>query len=312
MFLELKFGGIDVMGLTPPQYKLQADTELFNKYFQKFRYPAFGYTYLGYNLRDPRFSDKRIRKAITYAINKKDIIAGVLLGYGTPCTGPFPPESWAYNPDVRDLEYNPEKAKILLKEAGWEEGRDGILVKDGKAFEFTVLVNQGNDARLKTAQIIKENLKKTGIIMHIKVLEWQAMLHQFIDQKRFEAIIMGWGLSRDPDMYPRQKKAILTLSHTGMRRLTGFCSKGGAPSILKKEERSIEGFMKSSRKTSPIRSSMSLTPCRFFTKGSRESRKHRSVSGTILFIGMYRRIKLSGITECRSYRWSNSQKNSAA
>ena len=201
MFLELKFGGIDVMALTPPQYKLQADTELFKNYFQKFRYPAFGYTYLGYNLRDPRFSDRRIRKAITNAINKKDIIAGVLLGYGTPCTGPFPPESWAYNPDVRDSEYNPEKAKALLKEAGWEMGRDGILEKDGKPFEFTVLVNQGNDARLKTAQIIKENLKKTGIIMHIKVLEWQAMLHQFIDKKRFEAIIMGWGLSRDPDMY---------------------------------------------------------------------------------------------------------------
>ena len=201
MFLELKFGGIDVMALTPPQYKLQADTELFNKYFQKFRYPAFGYTYLGYNLRDPRFSDKRIRKAITFAINKKDIIAGVLLGYGTPCTGPFPPESWAYNPDVRDFEYNPEKAKALLKEAGWKEGRDGIIAKDGKVFEFTVLVDQGNDARMKTAQIIKENLKKAGIVMHIKVLEWQALLHQFIDKKRFEAIIMGWGLSRDPDLY---------------------------------------------------------------------------------------------------------------
>ena len=62
MFLELKFGGIDFMGLTPPQYKLQAHTELFNKYFQKFRYPAFGYTYLGYNLRDPRFSDKRMQE----------------------------------------------------------------------------------------------------------------------------------------------------------------------------------------------------------------------------------------------------------
>jgi peptide/nickel transport system substrate-binding protein len=201
MFLELKFGGIDFMGLTPPQYKLQANAEFFNKYFQKFRYPAFGYTYLGYNLLDRRFSDRRVRQAITHGINKKDIIAGVLLGYGTPCTGPFPPESWAYNPDVRDLEYNPEKSRKLLEEAGWEMGESGMLEKNGKAFEFTVLVNQGNDARLKTAQIIKENLKKIGIKMNIKVLEWQAMLHEFIDKKRFEAIIMGWALSRDPDMY---------------------------------------------------------------------------------------------------------------
>ncbi|MBI5204776.1 MAG: peptide-binding protein [Nitrospirae bacterium] len=201
MFLELKFGGIDVMGLTPPQYKLQANKGLFNKYFQKFKYPSFGYTYLGYNLLDPKFQDKRIRQALTHAINKKDIIAGVLLGYGTPCTGPFPPESWAYNSAAKDLEYNPEKSKKLFEEAGWRAGQSGLLEKNGKPFAFTVLVNQGNDARLKTAQIIKENLKAVGVEVNIKVLEWQALLHEFIDKKRFEAIIMGWALSRDPDIY---------------------------------------------------------------------------------------------------------------
>jgi peptide/nickel transport system substrate-binding protein len=201
MFLELKFGGIDFMSLTPPQYKLQANTEFFNKYFQKFIYPAFGYAYLGYNLLDPKFSHKKVRQAITYAINKRDIIDGVLLGYGTPCTGPFPPESWAYNRDVKDYPYDPEKARMLLKEDGWVEGKDNILQKNGKPFEFTVLVNQGNEERLKTAQIIKENLKRVGIRINIKVLEWQAMLHEFIDKKRFEAVIMGWALSRDPDIY---------------------------------------------------------------------------------------------------------------
>jgi peptide/nickel transport system substrate-binding protein len=200
-FLELKFGGIDYMALTPPQYKLQSDTPLFRRYFQKFRYPAFGYTYLGYNLLDPRFADRRVRRALSHAINKKDIIDGVLLGYGTPCTGPFPPESWAYNPDVRDIEYNPEKARNLLIEAGWKMGKDGIFYKDGRPFRFTVLVNQASDVRIKTAQIIKENLKKVGVIMDIKVLEWQALLHEFIDKKRFEAVILGWALSRDPDIY---------------------------------------------------------------------------------------------------------------
>ncbi len=201
MFLELKFGGIDFMGLTPPQYKLQAGKESFSRYFHKFRYPSFGYTYMGYNLLDPRFSDKRVRQAITHAINKKDIIAGVLLGHGTPCTGPFPPESWAFNPEVSDYEYDPDAAKKLFEEAGWKKGETGFLEKGGQSFEFTVLVNQGNEARLKTAQIIKENLKHLGVRMNIKVLEWQAMLHEFIDKKRFEAIIMGWGLSRDPDMF---------------------------------------------------------------------------------------------------------------
>lgn len=201
MFLELKFGGIDFMGLTPPQYKLQATTEFFSRHFQKFRYPAFGYTYMGYNFLDPRFADVRIRQALTYAINKQDIIAGVLLGYGTPCTGPFPPESWAYNTEVKGLGYDPGKSLALFREAGWEKGPGGLLVKDGKPFEFTVITNQGNEARLKTAQIIKEHLKRIGVKMDIKVLEWQALLHEFIDKRRFEAVIMGWSLSRDPDIF---------------------------------------------------------------------------------------------------------------
>ncbi|MBI3592663.1 MAG: peptide-binding protein, partial [Nitrospirae bacterium] len=201
MFLELKFGGIDFMGITPPQYKLQADTAFFKKYFQKFRYPSFGYTYLGYNLLNPVFSDKRVRQAIAHSINKKEIIAGVLLGYGTPCTGPFPPESWAFNRNAKDPEYNPDKALKLLSEAGWKKNPAGLLEKNGKTFSFTVITNQGNEARLKTAQIIKEQLKRVGIDMRIKVLEWQAMLHEFIDKKKFEAVIMGWSLSRDPDVY---------------------------------------------------------------------------------------------------------------
>jgi peptide/nickel transport system substrate-binding protein len=76
-----------------------------------------------------------------------------------------------------------------------------MLRKDGEPFRFTVLTNQGNAERLKSAQIIKENLKAVGIEMDIKVLEWQAFLHEFIDKKRFEAVILGWALSRDPDLY---------------------------------------------------------------------------------------------------------------
>ncbi len=201
MFLELKFGGIDYMGLTPPQYKLKSDTDYFRKRFQRFRHSAFGYTYLGFNLLDPRFSDKRVRKAIAYAINKEDIIKGVLLGYGRPCTGPFPPESWAYNPDVKDYPYNPEKALEILMSLGWRINSRGILEKDEREFSFTVLLNQGNNQRLLTAQIIKENLRKIGIDMKIQVMEWQTMLHQFIDKKRFEAVILGWALSRDPDQF---------------------------------------------------------------------------------------------------------------
>ncbi len=202
MFLELKFGGLDYMGLTPAQYKLQANTAYFERNFQKFRYPAFVYAYMGYNLLDSKFKDKEVRRALSHAINKQDIIDGVLLGYGTPATGPFLPGTWPYNPDVNEPEYDPELARKILAEAGWTPRPDGILVKDGEPFRFTVITNQGNNARILIAQIVKNNLKEVGIEVDIKVLEWQAMLHEFIDKKRFEAIILGWtGLAGDPDIY---------------------------------------------------------------------------------------------------------------
>lgn len=200
MFLELKFGGIDFMGLSPAQYKYYGEKSALKKYFNVFRYPSFSYTYIGYNLKNPLFSEKRVRQAIAHAINKKEIIEGVLLGYGTPCTGPFPPSSWAFNPDVKDFEYNPEKAKKILAELGWAPDRHGVLVKNGVRFSFVLLVNQGNEARLKTAQIIKEQLKKVGIELNIRVLEWQSFL-ELVTKRQFQAVLLGWSLSRDPDLY---------------------------------------------------------------------------------------------------------------
>jgi len=202
MFLELKSEGIDEAGLTPIQYARQTNTNYFKKNFNKFRYPSFGYTYLGYNLLDPRFKDKRVRQAISYAIDKEEIIDGVLLGLGRIGTGPFPPESWAYNPQVERYPYNPEKAKELLAQAEWiDSDGDGWLDKEGRIFEFTILINQGNEARRKTAEIIQRRLREVGIRVKIRVVEWTAFINEFVDKKRFETIILGWSLSRDPDSY---------------------------------------------------------------------------------------------------------------
>lgn len=200
MFMELRFGGIDYMALSPAQYKYYGQKSYFKKYFNVYIYPSFGYTYIGYNLKHPLFSEKKVRQAIAHAINKKEIIEGVLLGYGKPCTGPFPPASWAYNPYVKDFEYNPEKAKKIFYQLGWRIGQDGVLTKDGKKFSFTILVNQGNEARLKTAQIIKEQLKKVGIEIKIRVLEWQSFL-ELVTKRQFQAVLLGWSLSRDPDLF---------------------------------------------------------------------------------------------------------------
>ncbi len=202
MFLELKGGKIDIMGLTPIQYRRQTETKFFKENFRKFCYPVFSYTYLGFNLKNPLFKHKKVRQAISYAINKKEIVEGVLLGLGTVATGPYRPDMWYYNKNVKRYNYNPEYAKKLLKEEGWiDSNNDGILDKNGKKFEFTILTNQGNNNRLKTAEIIQRRLKKVGIKVHIRVIEWASFINEFIDKRRFQAVILGWSTGIDPDQY---------------------------------------------------------------------------------------------------------------
>jgi peptide/nickel transport system substrate-binding protein len=202
MFLELQAGGIDMMGLTPIQYTKQTDTDFFRKNFQKFRYPVFAYTYLGFNLRHPFFQDKKVRQAIAYAIDKNEIVDAVLFGLGSPATGPYVPNTWPYNSKVKKYEYNPEKAKKLLKEAGWEDTNgDGVLDKGGRDFEFTILTNLGNNLRKNTATIIQWRLRQVGIKVDIRVLEWSTFINEFIDKRRFEAVVLGWSIGVDPDQY---------------------------------------------------------------------------------------------------------------
>lgn len=202
MFLELKSGGLDWMGLSPIQYERQANTLFFEINFNKYQYLSFSYTYLGYNLKFPLFSDKRVRQAIAFAIDKDEILRGVLLGYGVKATGPYKPDTWFYNPDVRRYPYDPKMATALLAEAGWlDRDGDGWLDKEGRTFSFTTITNQGNSLRNRTAQIIQYRLKQIGIEMKIRTLEWTALINDFIDKRRFEAVILGWTLGQDPDIY---------------------------------------------------------------------------------------------------------------
>jgi peptide/nickel transport system substrate-binding protein len=201
MFQELLSGGVDMMGLNPLQYLRKSETRRIKENYRKFRYPANAFTYLGYNLASPLFSDKKVRQALAYAIDRQSIIDGVLMGLGQPCTGPFSYVSWAYNAKIRPYPYDPDRAKRMLEEAGWRDSSgDGIVEKDGRPFQFTILTNQGNGERIKASEIMQQNFKKVGIDAKIRVMEWQAFLEQ-IDKHSFDAIILGWSMSRDPDLY---------------------------------------------------------------------------------------------------------------
>nr|WP_245543831.1 peptide-binding protein [Maridesulfovibrio salexigens] len=201
-FLELKSGSLDEMGLTPQQYTFQTKGGNWERDFQKFKYLSFSYTYLGFNMESPFFKDVRVRRAINYAIDKEEIVKGVLLGMGYPAMGPYKPGTWVYNDKLKPYGYKPEQAKALLKEAGWTDtDGDGIIDRDGRPFSFTIITNQGNSLRIKAATIIQNRLKGIGIEVKIRTVEWAAFLKEFIMKGRFDATILSWNILQDPDSY---------------------------------------------------------------------------------------------------------------
>ncbi len=210
-FNELLAGQIDILGLTPYQWKFQTNNARFLNNFNKYKYMTPGYGYIGYNL-DPEkcklFLDKRVRQALSYAIDRDAIIKALDYGLGEKCYSPIHPSSWAYNPNVKKYEYNPELAKKLLAEAGWKDvDGDGILEKDvdgdGKLdkFRFTLMTSAGSDDIKKRAELIQSYWKKIGVDCQLKFIEWTVFLKNYVYPRNFEAIMLGWALGMDPDQY---------------------------------------------------------------------------------------------------------------
>jgi len=201
-FLELISGEVDSMQLNPYQFRYRSETPEFKKRIAKYKYLAPSYTYIGYNMKDPILSDKRVRKALSYAIDKKQIIDSVLLGLGEDCTGPFRKESVYYDDSVVLYGYDSVRARELLREAGWRDtDADGVLDKDGQEFRIKLVTNQGNQTREDVATIVQSQWGKLGIKTEIQVIAWAAFLDQFVDKKNFQAVILGWSLPLDPDCY---------------------------------------------------------------------------------------------------------------
>ena len=201
-FLELMAGNIDSMGLDPIKYAriIPARPELLQK-LALYKELGNSYTYLGFNLKHKPFDDVRVRRAINYAIDKQEIIDGVYLGLGINIASPYKPGTRWSNPNLAPYPYDPEKAKQLLKEAGFvDTNGDGILERDGKPFSFEILTNQ-NKEREKSAVLIQRRLKAIGIDVKIRAIEWASFISRFIKTGDFDVVVLGWSLGLDPDQY---------------------------------------------------------------------------------------------------------------
>ncbi|MCJ8500519.1 ABC transporter substrate-binding protein [Desulfatitalea alkaliphila] len=195
--MEFYAGTVDDYAVQPHQVaRLRQDER-----FQHFSGTAFGYSYIGYNSRRPPFDDPRVRRALGMAIDADQIIEYVLYGQAERITGPFVKQTDFYNHDIQPLPYDPQGALDLLAEAGWTRGADGFLQKDGRRMAFTLITNNGNPIRRAILAIAQDAWRKIGIQVETDLLEWSVFIQRRVNQLDFDALVLGWSMGIDPDLY---------------------------------------------------------------------------------------------------------------
>lgn len=190
-FLMLKSAALDVGGIEPMQFERQLNPDFFDK-FNIYEEISHSYTYLGFNLRREKFQNPKVREALSLAIDRQEIVNILFFKHAKVCTGPFLPKTKAFNPDVKAPVPDLQKAKKLLKEAGYD---------DKNPFSFEIVTSNSSAIRPYAAQILQHQLKRAGVIVTLRVMEWQAFLNMVVFPNKFDSVLLGWGLSSTPDPY---------------------------------------------------------------------------------------------------------------
>lgn len=186
--LQLKSGELDLAQITPKASKELEGTAGYTTLDMK----TADYTGIMYNFNHKLFKENReLPNALSYAIDRQAIIDTVLLGQGTIAYSPLQTSIYN-NPDVEKYEYNPEKAKTMLEDAGWKIGANGYYEKKGQELGFTINNGQGDQVRVDMSNICAQNLQEIGVNAKVKVnaeTDWGGQ----------EAYLIGWGSPFDPD-----------------------------------------------------------------------------------------------------------------
>jgi len=189
--LELRKGSADVaINAFPPDVALalQRDRDLV-----VMRAPGTIYTYLAFNLRDPILKDVRVRQAIAYAIDRQPMIHYLWRDFAQPANSVLPPQSWAYDGDVRTYSYDPARARQLLDAAGYP-------ARNGVRFRLTMKTSTEESTRLLAA-VLQQQLRNVGIELDIRTYEFATFFADVV-KGAFQLYSVRWiGGNNDPDIF---------------------------------------------------------------------------------------------------------------
>jgi len=190
-FMELQAGSVDMIDNMSPEdvEAVKSDQEL-NLLLR----PSNNLGYFSMNFKMPPFDNVKVRKAMNYAIDREAIIGAFYAGLGEPAKNPMPPSLWGYNDDIEAYDYNPEKAKELLTEAGYP---------DGFEFDFWYMpVSRPYFPQPKLiAQAMQGFFAEVGLTANLVTYDWGTYLDK-TEHREAQTFLLGWtGDNGDPDNF---------------------------------------------------------------------------------------------------------------
>ncbi len=191
-------GDLDYFLALPEQYvNLKKNSRVMARAVAR-EYPRIpsGYRYIGWNLDregPTKFTDKRVRQAMTFLTPRRKLCEEVFLNYATPRAGPWTADSPQSDPDLTPRLHDLKKGLALLKQVGWADtDGDGVLDKDGKPFRFTLTYPSGSATTRRVTLYLKDAYARAGIIMDLEAIEW-SVFHERTENRTFDAVMLGWG-----------------------------------------------------------------------------------------------------------------------
>jgi len=201
--LALQGGDIEDFEMTAEIWQTRSSGDDFYRLNTKARGLEWVTFHFNWNCKSKFFEDKRVRQAMSYAFDHKEMLDELMYGLYEPCVGIFHPTAWMApknppKPYTRDL----DKAEELLAEAGWEDhDGDGVLDKqiDGTTvkFEFSIIVPTIKE-RIDVCTLLKNNLEQIGIICNVRPVEFTVLQDKTLNHD-YDASYGGWGTGADPD-----------------------------------------------------------------------------------------------------------------
>lgn len=197
----LRSGQLDETRLTSDRWREVKDDPSIRNTIDIRRFFQLGYSFVPWNTRDPLLSDPRVRRALAMCFNRRAVINNLYYGTARVVTGPYVPSQWAYNPNVKPIEYDPREARALLAEAGWQDSnRDGLLDRQGRTFDLELLLPAGNAPSASQAQVFEQGLREAGINARLTTLDTPVLFERVLSGK-FQGAFLAWDLDLDPDVH---------------------------------------------------------------------------------------------------------------